>query len=47
MFLKEHKYIEKKIIRHIIDDLESSFDDSHDSDEEQIKAMRVVYFDNC
>ena len=28
VFLKEHKYIEKKVIRHLIDDLESSFDDS-------------------
>ena len=33
-FLKECKYIEKKVIRHIIDDLESSSDDSGDSDEE-------------
>ena len=28
VFLKECKYIKKKAIRHIIDDLESSFDDS-------------------
>ena len=28
MFLKECKYIEKRIVRHIIDDLESSSDDS-------------------
>ena len=34
VFLKECKYIEKKVIRHIIDDLESSSDDSNDSDEE-------------
>ena len=36
-FLKECKYIKKKVVRHIIDDLESSSDDSddsHDSDEE-------------
>ena len=26
MFLKESKYIEKKVIRHIIDDLESCSD---------------------
>ena len=35
--LKEFKYIEKKLVRHIIDDLESSSDDfnnSDDSDEE-------------
>ena len=34
VFLKECKYIKKKVIRHIIDDLESSSDDSDDSDEE-------------
>ena len=28
VFLKECKYMEKKVIRHIIDDLESSSDDS-------------------
>ena len=28
VFLKECKYMEKKVIRHIIDDLESSTDDS-------------------
>ena len=34
VFLKECKYIDKKVVRHIIDDLESSSDDSDDSDEE-------------
>ena len=37
VFLKECKYIENKVNRHIVDDLESSsddFDDSDDSDEE-------------
>ena len=34
VFLKECKYIKKKVIRHIIDDIESSSDDSYDSDEE-------------
>ena len=34
VFLKESKYIEKKIVRHIINDLECFFDDSDDSDEE-------------
>ena len=37
VFLKECKYIEKKVMRQIIDDLESSsddFDDFDDSDEE-------------
>ena len=33
VFLKECKYIEKKLVRQIIDDLESSFDDSNDSDD--------------
>ena len=37
VFWKECKYIEKKVVRHIIDDLESSSDDSDDSDEEKIK----------
>ena len=34
VFLKERKGINKKVIRHIIDDLESSSDDSDDSGEE-------------
>ena len=34
VFLKEYKYFEKKVIRYIIDDLESSSDDSNGSDEE-------------
>ena len=38
--LQECKYIEKKLIRHITDDLESSSDDS---DEEYIKAIRLVF----
>ena len=33
VFLKECKYIEKKLVRQIIDDSESSFDDSDDSDD--------------
>ena len=37
IFLRQCKYIEKKVIRHIIDDLESSADDS---DEDQ---MFLVY----
>ena len=32
--LKECKYIEKKVIRHIIDDLENTSGDSADYDEE-------------
>ena len=49
VFVKECKYIKKKLIRHVIDDLESSFDsqdDSDDFDEEQIKAKRLMYFEN-
>ena len=34
VFLKNCKYIEKKVIRHIVDDLESSSDDSDQFDEE-------------
>ena len=33
-FFRENKYIEKKVVRHIIDDLESSSDDSDHSDKE-------------
>ena len=33
-FLKECKDIEKKLVRHITDDIESSSDDFDDSDEE-------------
>ena len=33
VFLKDWKYIEKKVVRHIIDDLESSSDDSDGSDD--------------
>ena len=34
VFLKECKYTEKKVIRHIIGNIESFFDDFDDSDEE-------------
>ena len=34
VFLKECKYIEKKVVRHITDELEGSSDDSDDSGEE-------------
>ena len=33
VFLKECKYIEKKVVGHVIDDFESSSDDSCDSHE--------------
>ena len=45
VFLKECKYIEKKVITHIIDNLESSSDDSEDSDEEKIKAMKLMFLE--
>ena len=37
VFLKEGKYIKKKLIRHIIDDIESFSDDSNDSDDSDEK----------
>ena len=45
VFLNECKYIKKKVIRHIIDDLESPFDDSHDSEEEEIKAVKLMFLE--
>ena len=45
VFLKECKYIERKVIRHITDDIESFSDDSDQSDEEQIKAMRSIFLE--
>ena len=42
-FLKQCKYIEKKVNRSIIDDLESSSDNSNGSGEDQIKAMRLIF----
>ena len=47
MFLKECKYIKKKVIRHIIEDLESSSDDSDDSGEEQNKAIRLIFLEKA
>ena len=32
VFLTEYKYTNKNVVRHITDNLESSFDDSDDSD---------------
>ena len=39
VFLKECQYIAKEVIRHITEDLEVSPDDSHESNEEQIKRL--------
>ena len=44
-FLKDCKYIKEKEISHIIDDLESSSDDSDNSEEEQIKAMKLMFLE--
>ena len=35
----------RKVIRHIINDLESSSDDSDDSDEKWMKAVRLMFFE--
>ena len=35
-----------KVLRHIIDHLQSSSDDSDDFDEKQIKAIRLMCFEN-
>ena len=45
MFLKERKYIEKKVIRHINDNF-SYFSSSDESDELYIKAVRLLIFEN-
>ena len=42
-FLKECKNIKVKLIGHIINDLESSDDDSH---EESIQGMGLMFFEN-
>ena len=44
-FLKECKYTEKKIIRHINDNW-SDFSSDGESDEEQIKAISLIIFEN-
>ena len=43
--LKECKYIKKKLIRHIIDNLSDSFY-SHESDQELIKTIRLMIFES-
>ena len=44
VLLKEDKYIEKNVIRNIIGGLESF---AGDSDEEQIKAIRLIFFEKA
>ena len=43
VFLKECKYVEKKVVRHIYDNLSysSSSNESDGSDEEKIKTLRI------
>ena len=45
VLLKECKYIEKKVIRHINDNLSDFFtsDVSDDSDEEYIRDMKLIF----
>ena len=47
VFLKECKYIKKKVIRHINDNMSdfSSSDYSDNFDEELIKAVRLMFFE--
>ena len=40
--LKDYEYIKKKVISYIIDNSECS---SGDSDEEQIKAMKLIFLE--
>ena len=40
--LKDYEYIKKKVISYIIDNSECSSDDS---DEEQIKAMNLIFLE--
>ena len=46
VFLKECKYIEKKVVRHIHDNLSDISYSSDESDEEQIKAIRLAILEN-
>ena len=43
VFLKSINTV-KKVVRCFIDDLESSSENSDDSDEEQIKSMKLMFF---
>ena len=46
VFLKECRYIEKKVVRHIHDNLSGFSYSSDESDEEYIKAIRLIIFEN-
>ena len=43
VFLKERKYIEKKVVKHIYDNF-SDFSSSDEPDEEQNKVIRLTIF---
>ena len=45
MFLKEYKNLLKKVIRHINENL-SGLSYSDDSDDEWVKAMKLMFFEN-
>ena len=50
VYLNKFKYVQKKLIRHIIDDLESfsnDYDHSDDYDEEKFVALRFMFFWKC
>ena len=46
VLLKKCKYIKKKIVWHIHDSLSDFSYSSDESDEEQIKAIRLMIFEN-
>ena len=46
VFLKECKYTEKKAVRHIHNNLSDFSSSSDESNEEQIKAIRLIIFQN-
>ena len=46
VFLKECKYVEEKVVTHINDNLSDFSSDDDESDEVQIKAIRLMIFEN-
>ena len=46
VFVKDCKYIEKNVVRHLHDILSDFSYSSNKSDEEQIKAIWVIIFEN-
>ena len=46
VFLKQCKYIEKKVVTHIHDSLSDFSSDDEKSDKEQIKAIWLIIFEN-